>query len=75
MGPRAGLDAAENLALHRGSNSEPSSESLCRLSNPGRIVVHNYVRVIDTRDLAQQLIGAFVRLGVASAPQFLVYHL
>ena len=51
VGPRAGLDATENLA----PTVVPSrSESLCLLSSPGRSVVHHNVNVIDT-DLAQRV--------------------
>jgi hypothetical protein len=72
VGPSAGLDATEYFAPTgiRTLNRPVRSESLCRLSNPGRIVVHNNVNIIDT-DLTQ-LVGAFVRLRVISAPQSLV---
>jgi hypothetical protein len=48
VGPRAGLDATENLAPTgvRTLNRPARIESLCRLSNPGRIVVHNNVSII-----------------------------
>ena len=64
VGPRASLDATENLAptVVRTLNRPACSESLCRLSNPGRIVLHNNVNIIDT-DLTQ-LVGASVRLRV-----------
>jgi hypothetical protein len=46
----AGLDATENLASTgvRTLNRPSRNESLWQLSNPGHIVVHNYVNVIDT---------------------------
>ena len=58
VGPRASLDATENLAPTgvRTLNRPARSESLCILSNPGRIVAHN-INVVDT-DLAQ-CVGAF----------------
>jgi hypothetical protein len=48
VGPRAGLDATENIAPTgiRTLNGPARSESQCRLSNPGRIVVHNNVSII-----------------------------
>ena len=72
MGPSVGLDATENFVPTgvRTLNHPARSESLCRLSNPGRIVVHNNVNIIDT-DLTK-LVGGFVRLHVASALQSLV---
>jgi hypothetical protein len=72
VGPRAVLAATENLAPTgvRTLNRPARSESLCRLSNPGRIAVHNNVNIIDT-DLTR-LVESFVRLRVTSAPQSLV---
>jgi hypothetical protein len=48
VGPRTGLDTTENLAPTgpRTLNRPARSESLCRLSNRGRIVVDNNVNII-----------------------------
>jgi hypothetical protein len=72
VGPRAGLNATENLAPTgvRTLNRPARSESLCLPSYSGRIVVHNNVNIID-KDLAQ-LVGAVVRLRGTCAPQSLV---
>ena len=54
MGPRAGLDGCENLALTgiRSLDRPACSESLCRLNCPGPMLLQNEGNLWNSGDIA-----------------------